>query len=619
MDHRKRLTEAGKDETPSQADAAGGIAAVCATVIEDMRAGRILDAQIRSRQALEAAPDHPELLHLMALVCFNAREFDHAVEWASRAARTTPKPAYLSTLGIALLNLERHDEALKVFDAAVQLAPDDAGLWSNLGEALIVAGRTSEALPCLQRALEIDPSHAGAAFKCGVILHQQRRLEEALAAFNLCDRLRPQQAPTLHMRALVLHNLQRFEEAFADDRRAHALDPGNAYICNNLGYNLIKLGRPDQALPWIERALAIDPEFVEALNNKAFALTELHRFEEARAIYHRSRAIDPDHAETEWSLALLDMLLGDFEAGWPGREARFRLPDLPVSYPKFGKPQWFGEEPLDGKTILLFADEGLGDSIQFARYVPMVAARGARVVLAVEEAVRPLLSGISGVAQCQAKSDPLPAFDLYCPLSSLPLAFRTRLDSVPADMSYLPPPPDERVRAWADRLGPHDRLRVGLVWSGNPRHVNDRKRSIPLLTLTGLLDTEATFVSLQKEPRPEDRTVLAASGIEDPTAGLTNFVETAALIRNLDLVISVDTSVAHLAGALACPTWILLPYTADYRWLTDRDDSPWYPSVRLFRQNAAREYHSVIDRMREELVALTAKFDVDYRCAAING
>jgi tetratricopeptide (TPR) repeat protein len=606
MDHRERLMEPGRND--AQDETAGDIAAVCAAALEEMRAGRHLDAQVRCRQALESTPDHPELLHLMALVCFNAGEFDHAVEWASRAIRSKPKPAYLSTLGIALLNLQRHDEALKVFDTAVQLAPADAGLWSNLGEAMIVAGRAPEALLCLQRTLKLDPQHHGAAFKCGVILHQQGRLDEALATFNLCDRLRPEQAPTLHMRALVLHSLQRFAEAIADDRRAHALDPGNAYVCNNLGYNWIKLGRPDQALPWIERALAIRPDFIEALNNKAFALTEMHRFDEARATYRQSRAINPDHAETEWSLALLDMLLGHFESGWPGREARFRLPELPVSYPKFDKPQWFGNEALDGKTILLFADEGLGDSIQFARYVPMVAARGARVILAVEEAVRPLLSGISGAAQCQAKSNPLPAFDLYCPLSSLPLAFRTRLDSIPAGIPYLPAPPDARVRAWADRLGPHDRLRVGLVWSGNPRHVNDRKRSIPLLTLIGILDVDATFVSLQKEPRPEDRTVLAASGILDPTADLTDFVETAALIRNLDLVISVDTSVAHLAGALACPTWILLPYTPDYRWLTDRNDSPWYPSMRLFRQTATREYHSVMDRVREALAMLAAKF-----------
>jgi tetratricopeptide (TPR) repeat protein len=604
MDHRERHAEPNRDKVDAQADAARDLAAVRTIVLDEMRAGRHLDAQIRCRQALEATPDHPELLHLMALVCFNAREFDHTVEWASRAIRGRAKPAYLSTLGIALLNLERHDEALKVLDAAVQLAPDDSGLWSNLGEALIVAGRTSDALPCLQRALEIDPSHHGAAFKCGVILHQRRRLEEALASFNLCDRLRPEQAPTLHMRALVLHSLQRFAEAIADDRRAHALDPGNAYICNNLGYNWIKLVRPDQALPWIERALAIQPDFVEARNNQAFALTELHRFDEARDVYHRSRAIAPDHAETEWSLALLNMLLGDFDAGWPGREARFRLPELPVSYPKFNAPQWFGDETLGGKTILLFADEGLGDSIQFARYVPMVAARGARVILAVEEVARPLLAGVAGVAHCQAKSAALPAFDLYCPLSSLPLAFHTRLDTIPADMSYLPPPPEARVRAWADRLGAHDRLRVGLVWSGNPRHVNDRKRSLQLLTLSGILDVHATFVSLQKEPRTEDRPVLSASGIIDPSADLTDFVETAALIKNLDLVISVDTSVAHLAGALGCPTWILLPYTPDYRWLINRDDSPWYPSVRLFRQSDTREYHGVIDRVREELTKL---------------
>jgi hypothetical protein len=253
----------------------------------------------------------------------------------------------------------------------------------------------------------------------------------------------------------------------------------------------------------------------------------------------------------------------------------------------------------------------LGDAIQFSRYVPLVAARGVRVILVVQDALRSLLSALPGVAQCIAKSvaaNGVPPFDVHCPLGSLPLAFGTRLDTIPADLPYLPPPPSARVRVWEDRLGPRDRLRVGLVWSGNPEHKGDHHRSTSLRAYSAFLDVDATFVSLQKDPRPDDRITLGErSDIVDFTANLTDFAETAALISCLDLVVTVDTSVAHLAGALGCPTWILLPYTPDYRWLLDRDDSPWYPTVRLFRQHESRDYGPVIARVRAELAAMISR------------
>jgi len=306
---------------------------------------------------------------------------------------------------------------------------------------------------------------------------------------------------------------------------------------------------------------------------------------------------------------LLQMLTGNFEAGWAGREARWRMPALSARYPRISQPMWRGAQPIAGKTLLVYADEGIGDAIQFSRYVPMLAARGARVILVVEDAVHPLLSGLLGVTQCLPKSAAaLPAFDLHCPNSSLPLAFGTRLDTIPAEKSYLPAPTADRVQAWEERLGSHDRLRVGLVWSGNPKHHNDRNRSIRLRALAGILDLGARFVSLQKDPRPDDRaTLLERSEIVDLSADLTDFAETAALASCLDLVITVDTSVAHLAGALGRPTWILLPHTPDYRWLLDRDDSPWYPTVRLFRQDATRDYAGVVARVRSELVAMISQ------------
>ena len=352
--------------------------------------------------------------------------------------------------------------------------------------------------------------------------------------------------------------------------------------------------------------MELRPNFAVTVANKAVSLADLRRFDEAFAAYHLARAIDPNHAATDWNLALLQMLTGNFEAGWAGREARWRIPALSAGYPKFSQPMWLGKETIDGKTVLIHTDEGLGDSIQFARYAPMVAALGARVILVVEDAVCPLLSGLTGVSQCLPKSaGTLPAFDLHCPIFSLPLAFGTRLETIPSATPYLPSPAESRLRAWEDRLGPHDRLRVGLVWAGNPNHNNDYNRSIPLRTLARILDVDATFVSLQKEPRPDDRTVLLArTEIVDLTAHLTDFAETAALVSCLDLVITVDTSVAHLAGALGRPTWILLPYTPDYRWLLDRDDSPWYPTARLFRQDETRDYASVLDRVRSELAAM---------------
>ena len=267
---------------------------------------------------------------------------------------------------------------------------------------------------------------------------------------------------------------------------------------------------------------------------------------------------------------------------------------------------WLGETSIAGKTILIYADEGMGDAIQLSRYLPDVAALGATVILAVHPALRPLLSDVAGVSLCVANNsaEALPPFDTFCPMLSLPLAFGTRLETIPAKIPYLPLPAAEAVQSWNERLAPRDRLRVGLVWSGNPKHARDIKRSIPLHILARILDVDVTFVSLQKELRPEDKPILAKSEIIDLTADLKDFIDTAALLCCLDLVITVDTSVAHLAGALGRPAWVLLPFMPDYRWLLGRDDSPWYPSLRLFRQSESREYGSVVDRVRAELVVL---------------
>ena len=539
----------------------------------------------------------------MGLTHLQDGQYDFAIEWIARALRQgTPKPVYLWNLGVALHKQGRYEEALKAFDKAVQLDPDNAELWRNLGEVLVALDRKAEAILAFQHALKLDPRHWDAANKSGHLLYQSKRYEEALAHFNLCDELQPNHAPTLQTRALVLSRLNRLEEALADNLRAHEVDPSDPETMNNTGDVLLWLGRADESVEWCDKAIALRPDLFVAHANKAAALAQLHRFDEAFAIYERLNRAGTNTAMGKWNLSLLQMLTGDFEAGWAGREARWEA--MSPNYPKIPQPKWLGRESIEGKTILVHVDEGMGDCIQFARYLPMMAERGARVILVVAEPLVSLLSEMPGVFQCFS-SGTAPPFDMHCPMSSLPLAFATGLDSIPSATSYLPPPSEARRRAWEDRLGSHDKLRVGLVWSGNPKHSNDRNRSLPLEMLSRILDLDARFVSLQKDLKAGDREYLCErADIVDLSEHLTDFAETAALVSCLDLVITVDTSVAHLAGALGCATWVLLPYTPDYRWLLDRDDSPWYPTMRLFRQSESRDYGTVLERMRSELLAL---------------
>jgi Flp pilus assembly protein TadD len=441
------------------------------------------------------------------------------------------------------------------------------------------------------------------AAKQGQALFNLGRYAEALDCFNVFARLNPNVAPLYQTRGLCLQRLGRLEEAQADLERSIALNPSEAETHKNLGTLHSRFGRMEQAFASFDRALALRPNFSAALNEKARALWSVQLLDEAFAAFRQSLAIEPGNADTIWNLALLQMLTGDFERGLPGREARWKASSLGLADRGFAQALWLRDQPLEGKTILLHADEALGDSIQFARYVPFVAALGAQVILEVKPAVQRLLAGVPGVAHCVDRSStPSLAFDLHCPLGSLPLAFGTRLDTIPFAQGFLPAPPAERMEAWENRLGPRTHLRVGLVWSGDPGHNNDHNRSISLRTLAPLLDCDVQFVSLQKNIRDQDRAFLGErEDILDLTEHLTDFSDTAALVSCLDLVISVDTSVVHLAGGLGAPVWTMLPFNPDWRWLLNRDDSPWYSSMKLFRQPKRGDWASVVERVRLEL------------------
>jgi tetratricopeptide (TPR) repeat protein len=472
------------------------------------------------------------------------------------------------------------------------------------GQAHLDAGQHLEALGCYLKLAKITPNSWDVVFRCGLLLFELKRYEEALSFFDRCQKLQSGHAMTIYWRARTLRFLRRFEEAIELSEQAEVLAPDDPDVFNNAGIILHGLCRDSDAVDRFDRAILLKPHFVDGIVNKANSLVQLRRFTEALSCYAAAKSLEPEDTTIDWNIANLKMLTGDFAAGWVGRENRWTKKIARVRYPKFPTPMWLGQGSVEGKTILVYADEGLGDTIQFVRYLPLLASLGARVVLAANEELHSLVSRMPGVALCVSKSEgaTVPRFDLHCGISSLPLAFGTRLDSIPSARAYFPPVATEELRSWEVRLGERKGMRIGLVWSGNPRHVNDHNRSIPLNLMARLVTDGAQFVSLQKDPRPGDMAVLGKrSDIADYTRHMTDFSATAALVSCLDLVITVDTSVAHLAAAFGRPTWVLLPYTPDYRWLLDRNDSPWYPTVRLFRQDETRDYSIVIDRVHAEL------------------
>jgi tetratricopeptide (TPR) repeat protein len=577
--------------------------------IQHLQLGQLTDAERCCQKILAEDPANSDALHLMGLIAARANRLDVAVEYFAQAIRHNPNnPDYFSNLASVLHRLGGLEEAAKSYDRALLLKPDVADGWNNLGQVLQKLNRSNEAVSSYQRALKIEPRHLHAIDNLGKLLLELDRYEEALAFLDLSEQIKPGRANIFHMRGTCLQRLMKFEEALVSYNRAVAIDPDYPDAHNNIATIFQAFGRHDEALVRLARALELRPSFIEGLVNRGITLFELRQFDQAFASFDRAIALEPDHAYAHLNLALFRLLSGDFAAGWAGREWRWKVPGLDLVARPFSQPLWLGDEPLAGKTILLHSDEGLGDTIQFVRYAPMVAELGARVILEIPDALHVLLSDFPGVSHGQPKSrGDLPAFDFHCPLSSLPLAFRTRIETIPSAPAYLHASVGTRRRQWEDRLGPRDRPRVGLVWSGNPNHRNDRNRSLAMGALSPILDLDATFVSLQKGVRPEDKAILGQRpDVLDVEEHLLDFADTAALISCLDLVISVDTSVAHLAGALGCPVWILLPYTPDFRWLLDRDDSPWYPTAQLFRQAETREWASVLNRVRAELQGLIA-------------
>jgi tetratricopeptide (TPR) repeat protein len=571
--------------------------------------GLVLSALSRPREAIESF-DRAIKLNSRFSGAHNDRgsaltqlnRFDEALASYDRALAVQPNfVEALYNRGHALEQLKRFDEALASYDRALALRPNLVEALYNRGNLLRELKRFDEALASYDRALALRPNFVEALQNRGNALEQLKRFEEALASYDRTLALRPDLVDALYNRGNALRQLKRFEEALASYDRALALRPEFAEALSNRGMIFYELKRFDKALASFDRALALRPDLVDTLYNRGLTLTELKRFEEALASYDRALAERPDYADAHFNEAFCRLMIGDFDRGWEKYEWRWETESLRHARRGFTRPLWLGQEEIAGKTILLHAEQGLGDTIQFCRYAPLVAARGARVVLEVQKSLQELMGSLAGVAHIISKGDPLPDFDLQCPLLSLPLAFGTRLETIPSAIPYLRASP-QALNNWEGRLGPRDRPRIGLVWSGNPANTRDRNRSIGFGPFLSLLDINATFISLQKDIHAADAVVLNdRSDLFHFGDELRSFAETAALIANLDLVITVETSVAHLAGALAKPVWVLLSFIGDWRWHRDREDSLWYPTARLFRQDATRAWDNVIARVHAAL------------------
>jgi tetratricopeptide (TPR) repeat protein len=604
----KKTSKAGGPALPLAAPPLEELESIFAQALAFHRAGMLVEAEQLYRRVLEHRPGSFDCQHLLGVIsyqrgnCLEAvRQIDAALKINSRVA-----DAHLNR-GNALLRLKRFDEALASYDKAIALKGErDPALLNCRGSVLRNLGRLDEALADLDQAIALRLDFVEAFNNRANVLKDLERPEAALKDYDRAIALRPDNADAFNNRGNLHKLLEQDDLALLDYEKAIALKPDYAEAFYNHGTMLCDLERFDAALVQLSRAIALKPDYAEAYYNRATTLMALRRIDEARADFAGALALKPDYPEAAWNRGLCNLMVGRWREGWPDYERRWQADDTTSLWHGAGRPQWTGRQDIRGKTLLLHAEQGYGDTIMAARFVRPVIAMGARVILAAPPALQPLLAQIDGLTLL-TPDEPTPDFDLYCPLMSLPRALDVTLETMRADVPYLSAPA-AHVEKWRRRLPYSGGIKVGIAWAGNPTFRRDQARTIGLAHMLPLLaQSGVQFFSLQKDPRGGDGEILQSRPeIDALGAEIESFADTAAIISLMDLVISVDTSVVHLAGALGKPVWVLLPFVPDWRWLLDRGDSPWYPTARLFRQAAIGDWDGVIERVASELSVAAA-------------
>jgi tetratricopeptide (TPR) repeat protein len=596
--------------------------------------GKLDEAVACYRRAMELEPDNALARNNLGLALGVQGNRDEAVACYRRALELKPGFAEAhDNLGSALKQQGKLDEAVACYRRALELRPDFAEAHDNLGSALRYQGKLDEVAACHRRALELKPGFAEAHNNLGSTLKQQGKLDEAVACYRRAVELKPHLAEAIYNLSVALNEQGNAGDAVACFRRAVELKPELTDVHYNLGNAFKDQGRFDEAAACYRQVLQFKPDFAEVHNNLGAVFADQAKLDEAVACFHRSlelkwdnaqahsnlgaalreqgkldeaiacfrRAVElkPDFAEVHWNLALAWLLVGNWQHGWPQYEWRRRTKD--ASPRDFSQPLWDGE-PLAAKTILLYAEQGLGDTIQFVRYAAVVKRFAATVVVECQKPLLGLLEGCPGVDHLVAQGDSLPAFDVQAPLLSVPGILKTSVETIPARIPYLFAKPVILER-WRHRLIGLDGFKIGIVWQGNPAYRGDRSRSIPLRCFGPLAAIPGVrLVSLQKGAGTEQLAeVRDLFPVTELGSRLEDFLDTAAVMRSLDLVIACDTAVAHLAGALGIPAWVALPLAADWRWMLDRSDSPWYPTMQLFRQRDRGNWQGVFEEIKEAL------------------
>ncbi|MGE3407547.1 MAG: DUF6165 family protein [Pirellulales bacterium] len=601
--------------------------------------GRFEDAEPTLRAAIAQRADYPAAHDNLGIVLAKLGKQSEAEASFRESLRLNPNQGEThSNLGFALLKQKRWEDAVTSFRTAIKLNPDHEAAYKGLGRALTKLGKPDEAVACLREQVRLKPLLPQAHFNLAMALAELNKLDEAVACYREVLRLNPKSAEAYINLGNVLKSQGNYDESVATYQEALRLHPDRPETLNNLGTAYLVQGNLQDARAQIERAKQLQPDRIESYINLgtvlaeqglieeslasydegmrrepnnaevhyslAVTLSKFSRFTDAQASFRKAIELKPDYAQAHTHHALLCLQMGDYQQGWAGYDWRWDCKEFGTK-PGGHRPMWDGSS-LQGKKILLHAEQGLGDTLQFIRYAQLLKNQGAYVMLGCPKALAPLLNRYPGLDVCFVPGSPIPQYDVEAPLMSLPRLCGTTLDTVPRRVPYLTA--DSRlIDAWRAELQAIPGFKIGIVWQGNPKYACDRQRSVPLRHFAPLAEVEGVqLISLQKGPGTEQ---LAAVADQFPVIDLGSrldnetgaFMDTAAVMASLDLVISIDTSVTHLAGALEVPVWLALANFADWRWLRDRDDSPWYPTVRLFRQTTPGDWEDVFRRMAEEL------------------
>jgi len=567
-------------------------------------------------QAISLQPTLLELRLQLANLHMRTQQFKAAHESYKQAIALDPKQAQLYFLDArALRNLGRTQEAILRLRTATKLAPHLIQAFTECVDLMLQTQQQSQAANILRQAIIAHPEHAQFQYRLGVLCQQLQATEEALQCMQRAIEIQPTFAEAYHQRALILQQQGNTQAALASFDEAIAHQPNLPAPYNNRGVVLCQLGQYPAAIADFRQALQLNPGYASAHCNLGLALFENGDADESYTCLESALQHAPHHAQAQYYLSMLKLARGEYDDGWPMYASRFQiLPEKP-SLP--AEAMWRETGSLVGKTILILAEMSLSDTLQYCRYLPLIKTfKPNQIIIAVPEALFDLLHAFwaqdAAILVICKDGRPLPHFDVYCPMLSLPAVFKTRPDTIPASLPYLAI--DARYsEPWQQLLGPTRRLRIGLNWCGDADNKYDKRRSIPLYLMAPLLQMEVEWHSLQKEFRREDHIMLKRFPmLECHHPALTNFTDTAGLIMQMDLVISVDTAVAHLAAALGKRVWLLLPHQAHFRWLQTREDSPWYPGMRLFRQALNQPWDQVIDEVHQAIVDCLAQRTIEH-------